>query len=168
MSRQSTTITQIDRSGPAASTGPAADYDGDLVRWAEANAALLRQGRLTEIDAEHLAEELEDMGKSERRALASQLRVLIAHLLKWQYQPERRGNSWRFSVLNARAAIAEIIEDSPSLGPKAEALMLKGWPLARAQAVAETGLPDKRFPPECPYRVDQVLDDAFWPESDGG
>jgi hypothetical protein len=92
-------------------------YDDDLVGWASANAALLRAGRLSQVDALHLAEELEDLGKSERRSLASHLCNLMQHLLKWQFQPGLRGPSWRLSVNNARAAAAEILEDSPSLRP---------------------------------------------------
>jgi hypothetical protein len=106
MSAQSTSLpTRADvRDGPSADTVRAVDYEGDLVAWAEANARLLRLGRLEEVDAEHIAEELEDMGKSERRALGSHLQNLVMHLLKWQYQPQRRRRSWRFSVLNARAS----------------------------------------------------------------
>lgn len=151
---------------PAARSGPEhayADYDVDLIAWARDNAALLRAGRLTDIDAEHLAEELEDMGKSERRALGSHLRNLVLHLLKWQHQPNRRSKSWRFSVVAARSAVSEILEDSPSLVAEARALLHKGYGLAREQAIAETGLPDASFPAQCPYRIEQVLDADFWP-----
>ena len=90
-------------------------YEADLVAWAEANAALLRQGRLAEIDVEHIAEELEDVGKSERRALGSHLRNLMLHLLKWEFQDTRRGVSWQRSIHSARREIAVILADSPSL-----------------------------------------------------
>ena len=167
MSAQSTSLpTRADvRDGPSADTVRAVDYEGDLVAWAEANARLLRLGRLEEVDAEHIAEELEDMGKSERRALGSHLQNLVMHLLKWQYQPQRRGRSWRFSVLNARASVQAILDDSPSLAPRVEALMQKSWHLAREQAIAETGLPEERFPEACPYGIEQVLDSEFWPNA---
>jgi hypothetical protein len=140
-------------------------YDDDLVGWASANAALLRAGRLSQVDALHLAEELEDLGKSERRSLASHVCDLMQHLLKWQFQPGLRGPSWRLAVNNARAAVAEILEDSPSLRPALPYLIRKGYPLARRNALAETGLPEGTLPSDCPYTTDQLLEDVFWPES---
>ncbi|SDX18733.1 protein of unknown function DUF29 [Thiocapsa roseopersicina] len=140
-------------------------YDDDLVGWAAANAALLRAGCLSQVDALHLAEELEDLGKSERRSLTSHLGNLMLHLLKWQFQPGLRGPSWRLSVNNARAAAAEILDDSPSLRPALPALIDKAYPLARRNALAETGLPEATFPQDCPYAIEQLLDDGFWPES---
>jgi hypothetical protein len=140
-------------------------YDDDLVGWAAANAALLRAGRLSQVDRLHLAEELDDLGKCERRSLTSHLGNLMLHLLKWQFQPGLRGPSWRLSVNNARAAAAEILEDSPSLRPALPALIGKAYPLARRNALAETGLPEATFPNDCPYAIDQLLDDGFWPES---
>jgi hypothetical protein len=140
-------------------------YDDDLVGWAAANAALLRAGRLSQVDALHLAEELEDLGKSERRSLTNHLGNLMLHLLKWQFQPGLRGPSWRLSVNNARAAAAEILDDSPSLRPSLPALVNKAYPLARRNALAETGLPEATFPQDCPYAIAQLLDDGFWPES---
>ena len=103
-------------------------YDDDLVGWAAANAALLRAGRLSQVDRLHLAEELEDLGKSERRSLTSHLGHLMLHLLKWKFQPGLHGPSWRLSVNNARAAAAEILEDSPSLRPALPALIDKVYP----------------------------------------
>lgn len=147
----------------AQATYPA--YDDDLVGWAAANAALLRSGRLAQVDALHLAEELDDLGKSERRSLTSHLGNLMLHLLKWQFQPGLRGPSWRLSVNNARAAAAEILEDSPSLRPAVPTLVHKAYPLARRNALAETELPETMLPHDCPYAIDQLLDDGFWPES---
>lgn len=140
------------------------DYDLDLVAWALDNAALLRAGRLSEVDAEHLAEELEDLGKSERRSLGSHLRVLVTHLLKWQYQPGLRGASWRLSVLNARAAIRGILTDSPSLVPEAPRQLEAIYRLARDNAIGETGLPEAAFPPNCPYTIEQALSESYWPQ----
>lgn len=139
------------------------DYDSDLVAWAEDNAALLRAGRLSEIDAHNLAEELEDLGKSERRALDSHLRVLVSHLLKWQHQPGLRGASWRLSIRNARAAIGGILRDSPSLVRELAPRLSGIYDLARDNAIGETGLPEAVFPPDCPYPVERVLSDDFWP-----
>jgi hypothetical protein len=139
------------------------EYEQDLIAWAMKNAALLRTGRFEQIDATHIAEELEDLGKSERRALGSHLRNLVMHLLKWEFQPERRRGSWRSSIDNARAEIAEIVEDSPSLEPFAKERLEKDYALARKNAISETGLPSEVFPTPCPYTIDQVLSDAFWP-----
>lgn len=140
------------------------DYEADLVAWALDNAALLRAGRLSEVDAQHLAEELEDLGKSERRSLGSHLRILVTHLLKWQYQPGLRGVSWRLSILNARAAIRDILADSPSLVPEAARQLETVYHLARANAVGETGLPEASFPADCPYTIEQALSETFWPQ----
>jgi hypothetical protein len=138
-------------------------YEEDLVAWALDNAALLRAGRLSEIDALSLAEELEDLGKSERRALGSHLRVLVTHLLKWQCQPERRGASWRLSIRNSRAEIRTILADSPSLVREVEPLLAGTYELARDNASGETGLPEVAFPQVCPYAAEQCLSDDFWP-----
>ncbi|WP_295622939.1 DUF29 domain-containing protein, partial [uncultured Lamprocystis sp.] len=115
-------------------------YESDLVAWAEANAALLRQRRLAEIDVDHIAEELEDLGKSERRALGSHLRNLLLHLLKWEFQPSRRGTSWQRSIISARREIAVILEDSPSLVGSVPTLILREYPSARRLAAIETKL----------------------------
>lgn len=158
MSRPQPSVREDDRASYPA-------YDDDLVGWAAANAALLRAGCLAHVDAMHLAEELEDLGKSERRSLTSHLSNLMLHLLKWQFQPGLRGPSWRLSVNNARAAAAEILDDSPSLRPALPALIEKAYPLARRNALAETGLPEATFPSACPYAIDQLFDDGFWPGS---
>jgi hypothetical protein len=140
-------------------------YDKDLYSWAKHNAALLRDGRLSEIDIEHIAEELEDMGKSEQRALASHIRNLLLHLLKWKYQPGLRGAGWELSISNSRDAINDILADSPSLQPGFPALMERMYPRARKGARIETGLPDTIFPEECPFSAEQVLTEGFQTDS---
>ena len=141
------------------------EYEEDLFAWAAKNAELLRQGRLSEIDVEHIAEELEDMGKSERHALSSHLKVLIAHLLKWCYQPAFRGVSWQLSIDNARDEIAELLEDSPSLRPSLPDIIERRYPAARKRALRETGLAESVFPRQCPFSLEQLFDEDFWPES---
>lgn len=141
------------------------DHDQDLVAWATANAALLRAGRLSEIDALNLAEELEDMGRGERRALGSHLRNLLLHLLKWRYQPRRRGASWRRSVVNARQEIETLLLDSPSLRAGLPALLAGEYDRAAALAVAETGLSRGRFPERCPFALADVLATDWWPDA---
>ncbi|NBC48293.1 MAG: DUF29 family protein [Gammaproteobacteria bacterium] len=142
-------------------------YERDYYRWLSQNAAWLRQGRLSEIDAEHLAEELEDMGRSEARALASHFSVLMLHLLKWQYQPDQRSSSWRGSIFNARRAIAKLLRDSPSLRRRLADLILDEYPDARFNAANETGLDEQLFPEECPYALADLLDTDYWPNGDG-
>jgi hypothetical protein len=140
-------------------------YNHDFYAWTQEQAALLREGAMHEIDAGNLAEEIESLGKSDRRALGSHLRNLLLHLLKWQYQPAGRhtGHSWRSSIRNARAEMAVLLEDSPSLGREVSGLLTRWYPLARQDAADETGLPLATFPETCPWAPAQVLDSAFWP-----
>ena len=142
-------------------------YETDLVAWAEANAALLRQGRVSEIDALHIAEELEDVGKSERRSLASHLRNLLVHLLKWRCQEGLRRVSWRLSIQNARLQIQDILADSPSLKARVAASLEDEYRRALVLAATETGLPKGTFPADCPFSAEQVLDEDWWPEASG-
>lgn len=139
-------------------------YDKDINAWAQEQARLLRAGRFEMLDIEHIAGEIEDVGKSEQRELASRMAVLLAHLLKWQYQPERRGASWEKTIKAKRKEIAYALDESPSLAPKLqEARWLDMvWARAVAQAVAETGL--DCFPEECPWAVaDEVLAASWLP-----
>ena len=133
-------------------------YDEDFYAWAMATSALLRQRRFAEIDIVHVAEELEDMGKRERRALESYIRNVTLHLLKWRYQPEKRGSSWRQSIRNRRLEIQKLLRDSPSLTGQIPQMLDDEYPAARADAIDET------FPAHCPFTVEQVLDAKFWPE----
>lgn len=139
------------------------DYQQDFYAWALRNAELLKAGRFAEVDIEHLVEELEDVGKSERRALESHIRNLLLHLLKWQYQPHIRGASWRQSIRNARIAVAKIIKDSPSLKAAIPQAISDEYPNARADAVDETDLREEVFPVDCPYLERDLFDSEFWP-----
>ena len=139
-------------------------YERDFYRWTQENARLLREGRLSEIDLENLIEELESMGRSEKRALVNRLAVLIAHLLKWEYQPERRSKSWRSTVDTQRIDVADLLEDSPSLRHEIEERLSRAYVKARILAEAETGLDRESFPPTCPYELEQIMDKDFRPE----
>jgi len=134
------------------------------VAWANEQAALLRAGKFSALDIEHIAEEIEDVGKSEQRVLASRMAVLLAHLLKWQYQPGRRGSSWQRTIKEQRRAIVEHIEETPSLKRSLidERWIRKTWADAVAKAVEETDL--DVFPEACPWTMEQVLDPGFLPE----
>lgn len=136
-------------------------YDKDTVAWAAVNADLLRQRRFGELDVPHLIEELEDMGKSERRALESRLSVLLMHLLKWEHQPFYGSNGWKLSIENARQSIEDCFEDSPSLKPKLEdpAFIARAYTKARRSAAIETGLELSNFPEHCPFDIKEALED---------
>jgi hypothetical protein len=144
-------------------------YDEDFYAWTQEQAALLREGAVQELDLTNLAEEIESLGKSDRRALGSHLRNLVLHLLKWQYQPSGHltGHSWRSSIRNARAEITVLLEDSPTLGQEVPRLLARWYPLARQDAADETRLPLATFPATCPWTPDQVLDPEFWPGENG-
>ncbi|MGB7413687.1 MAG: DUF29 domain-containing protein [Thermosynechococcaceae cyanobacterium] len=138
-------------------------YDRDFIQWVDHAAELLKQGRFDELDLENLIDEVECLGRSEKHALTSNLRILLMHLLKWQYQIEKRTGSWRGTVAEHRTRIQEAFEHSPSLKTYYVQVFDKSYGKARILAASETGLDLKLFPVECLYSVDQVLDDEFWP-----
>lgn len=139
-------------------------YREDFHAWALHNAQLLREGRLTEIDIENIAEELEDMGGSKERELESRLGVLLAHLLKWVYQPERRGNSWTATIEEQRRRIERVLRKNPSLKAKLPENFQDAYGDARLIASRETGFPKSRFPETCPFSLEQTLNDGYWPD----
>jgi hypothetical protein len=142
----------------------AASYDHDFYSWAMEQAALLRSGRLAQVDIDHIAEEIETLGRSEAAALRSSYRVLLGHLLKWRYQSQRRSESWRQTIARERINIDEHLDDSPGLKPRCAELFEKAYGLARREAAAETGMPLNVFPKECPFPMDEAVSDDFWPE----
>ena len=132
-------------------------YEQDFVLWLEHQAALLRAGRLEEVDAARIAEELEDMARSDRRELRSRIETLLLHLLKWDHQPRRRSRSWRASIVEQRIRIADLLEDSPSLRQGLSAILPRAYRAAVQRAVAETGLAPEAFPRALPYDQEAVL-----------
>jgi hypothetical protein len=142
------------------------DYDTDFYAWTQAQAQALRAKDVAALDLEHLAEEIESLGKRDRRILESQLRRLLLHLLKYRYDPApepRRG--WRVTVREARRDIADLLEDSPSLQHHPERYLARAYRIARENAMDDTGLPLATFPEACPWGIAQVLDEDFWPEA---
>ncbi|GJH14402.1 DUF29 domain-containing protein [Caballeronia novacaledonica] len=141
-------------------------YEKDVVAWAYEQAALLRAGKLASIDIEHIAEEIEDVGKSEQREFASRMAILLAHLLKWQFQPERRTNSWTNTILAQRGAIERRLRKTPSLKPMLidEDWVADMWGDAREQAANETRIGFADFPESCPWTMSSVLEQGFLPE----
>jgi Domain of unknown function DUF29 len=140
-------------------------YERDFYAWANEQAALLRAGKLGQADIEHIAEEIESMGRTEKRELISRLTVLLTHLLKWQYQPSRRGTSWEVTIGTQRRALIRHLTDNPSLKAKLGEAVADAYIDARAAAYDETGLSQQTFPAACPWSFDQMMDEAFWPES---
>lgn len=139
-------------------------YENDFYGWTVEQANALRSGRLSELDIQNLIEEIETMGRSEKRALDSRLTVLLAHLLKWQYQPIRRGKSWQLTIEGQRISFFDVLNDNPSLKPQLDAILSHAYSKARIEAAKETGLDKSTFPAQCPWSLSQVVDDAFWPE----
>lgn len=139
-------------------------YDEDFYGWTLQQADLLERRQFDKIDLEHLVEELHSMSARERRELISRLRVLLMHLLKWQYQPNYPiKTSWQTTINNQRDDIGLLLEDSPSLAPKIPEALAKAYPMAVREAVQESGLSKSLFPGECPWTFEQVMDADFWP-----
>jgi hypothetical protein len=139
-------------------------YDSDYYRWSQEQASLLRNGRLDALDILHLAEEIEDLGKRERRALESRLGVLLGHLLKWRFQLDySHRKSWRATINAQRRSINKLLAENPSLRPQLPALIASAFADGRDLVVAETPLDYSDLPEHCPWTAEQVLD-VWWPE----
>jgi len=138
-------------------------YSRDFYAWATEQAALLRAGRLADADIENIAEEIESMGRSEKRELVNRLTVLLTHLLKWQVQPGLRGNSWRLTVLEQRGQLAEHLKDNPSLKSIFPDAFATAYRFALLGAQKETGLPEEVFAAACPWNSEQVMAEGFLP-----
>ena len=136
----------------------------DFYRWTMETAHLLRIGRYAEIDIEAVALELENMGASERRELINRLAVLVMYLLKWQYQPGIRSRSWELTLIEQRREIQELLEDNPSLKPQLQIKLSKAYSKAVLKAEKETNLPKNVFPKECPYPIEHIMLESFYPE----
>jgi hypothetical protein len=142
-------------------TRSTADYEADFYAWTQDQAEKLRARRHNEIDWENLAEEIESVGRSDRRSIRSNLHVILLHLLKWQYQSENRKGGWAASISEHRDRMRRIIEDSPSLASVPGEAIEHEYAAARRRACMETGMPLDRFPERCPYSVSEVLDEAY-------
>ncbi|WP_254013394.1 DUF29 domain-containing protein [Limnofasciculus baicalensis] len=139
-------------------TTPSATYNEDFYLWTQKMAVALRQGAVSALDMENLAEEIENLGKSDRRALKSRLEILLMHLLKWQFQPNRRSGSWQCTIIEQRLRIQDILTDSPSLKNYLISILPEAHHNAILLAAAETTLPLDLFPKDCPYSIKQILD----------
>jgi len=140
------------------------EYDKDFYAWSLHNAALIREGKLSEVDLEHVAEEIEEMGKNNRRELISRLAVLLAHLLKWKFQPERRGNSWKYTIKRQRFDVRDILKESPSLKHELDKRLDYAYEKALITAIEETGFSQSAFPETSPFSLAEALNENFFPE----
>ena len=140
-----------------------AGYRDDLALWSAEQAMLIRAGKLDRVDLENVAEEIESLGHSEESEIESRMNVLLAHLLKWEFQPAGRGNSWRATIDEQRYRIARVIKRSPSLKHHPSAMIAEEYPNARLHASGETGLAESTFPVTCPYPIGHILDPDFFP-----
>ncbi|MET7248032.1 DUF29 domain-containing protein [Methylobacterium sp. EM32] len=138
-------------------------HDTDYYLWTQAQAALIRAGRWSALDREALAEEIADLGGSQKSEIRSRLTVLLHHLLKWEHQPQQRKYGWRATIVEQRTSLDDLVTMSPSLRAWPAEVLGKAYRLARVRAADETGLPERSFPPDCPYTLVQILDERFYP-----
>ena len=141
-----------------------ATYETDFYAWANEQAALLRAGKLGDADIAHIAEEIESMGKTEKRELINRLGVLLMHLRKWKYQPEFRGRSWLLTIKEQRRRVRSHLEDNPSLKALRLNVMAIAYGDAKIMAAKETPIDDDQFPADCPWTYEQAMDAEFLPD----
>jgi hypothetical protein len=139
------------------------NYDEDFYAWANEQATLLRDGRLAEADIEHIALEIESMGKTEKRELVARLTILLLHLLKWTFQPNLRGRSWRLTIKEQRKEVINHLADNPSLRSKIEDAMAQAYEVAVVKAAKETAIDEDGFPEGCPWTFQEAVSEEFWP-----
>lgn len=139
-------------------------YDTDFNLWIEQTVNQLKQGDLQSLDLENLVEEIESMGRSDKREVYSRLKILLIHLLKWRYQPKKRGSSWRNTIDEQRDQLSLILADSPSLKPHFENIFSDCYSKARRGASNETNLAPSTFPIDCPFLLEEILDSEFFPD----
>lgn len=147
------------KADPAAPTR--ARYQDDLYTWVSEQVELLKAGRVTEIDAANIAEELADVGHEQYDKLESALAVVLMHLLKWDHQPEARSRSWEATIREQRRRIARVLGKSPGLKARLSGILAEAYEDGRAWAAVETLLPEADFPPECPYSWDEIQTRPF-------
>jgi hypothetical protein len=143
-----------------------ASYATDFYGWTAEQARLLRKSKPAGLDWENVAEEIETLGKSDRRAVASALKVVLEHLIKWRFQPDRRTTSWSDSIDEHRDRMARILEDSPSLEALPGEVLETEYRRARRKALPDTRLPPEGVPEASPFSVEQAVDPDFWPEAE--
>ena len=133
------------------------NYGGDYYTWLNTTAQAIEQGRLSAMDQAQVAEELRDMGKSERRSIESFLERILVHLLKIEHQPGKHTRSWDLSIQDSRVRLRKLFRDDPSLRPECSELIREAYETARLTAAGQTGLDLDVFPEQCPYSVADVV-----------
>ena len=141
-------------------------YESDVVAWANEQAALIRAGHFDKLDLINIAEEIEDVGKSEQRELASRMAVLLAHILKWKFQPQKRSVSWTLTIKEQRRLLVRRVQKTPSLSPilSDPEWVDEIWVDAKALAEKETGLDMSTYPEICPWSMADVLTPDWLPD----
>ena len=142
-------------------------YESDFFEWTRQQARLLRERRFSDLDLDNLIDEVESVGSSERREIRNRLLVLLSHLLKWQFQPGRRGESWRRTIQEQRDQLEDLVRDSPSLRGYRDDAVVRAYLGATVRAAEETGMAIGLFPDACAFSPDQVFDPSFFPEDRG-
>jgi len=141
-------------------------YDVDFYAWIQQRANVLKAGDFDRLDMDNLIDEIESMGKSEKRELESRLEVLLTHLLKWQFQPDFRGKSWQLMIKDRRKRITKHLKENPSLKSVIPETYVEMYDYAVTAAAKETGLDESIFPAECLWTFDQAMDASFWPDAE--
>jgi hypothetical protein len=156
-----------DRSDPLNNNAPPARYDRDLYSWAVEQAALLRSGRVEEVDALNIAEEIDDVGTKQYDKLENALQLILLHLLKWDHQAERRSRSWWASIQIQRKHAEKVLRKNPGLKPQVEEAIGDGYGVARLEAAKQTKLDPRAFPEQCCYSWDEIMQRPIeWPARD--
>ena len=143
-------------------------HELDFYACTQQQVNLIKSGNLVDIDFEHLLEEIESMGANERRELINRLAILLAHLLKWHYQPSFRGRSWQLTIKEQRRQLQRHLKDNPSLHARLDEFIADSYIDSVLLAAKETGLDELAFPIQCPYTQDDLLNSEFYPESRQG
>ena len=138
--------------------------DSDYARWCEEQAAFLRMRNFSIVDIENIAEEIESLGRSDRREIRSRLQVLLIHLLKWKFQKEKRCGSWKGSIAEARKNIEILLQESPSLKSYPQSILPDEYEFALFKAIDETDLDEALFPAQCPFTITEILDQKYLPQ----
>ena len=140
------------------------NYEKDFYSWTQEQAGLLKNGRFSELDIDNLIEEVESMGRSEKRELESRLTILLLHLLKWKYQEVRRGRSWQLSIDEQRIQFCKTLNENPGLKSALDEIINDAYKLAVIKAAWETKISKAVFPECCPWNLAQFIEDAFYPD----
>ncbi|MBK8086362.1 MAG: DUF29 domain-containing protein [Devosia sp.] len=140
-----------------------AGYEDDFALWSAEQAVLIRAGKFDRVDLENVAEELESLGRGDKYQIDSRMEVLLAHLLKWEFQPGQRSSSWKATLFEQRYRIGRLLKESPSLRGRPGEMLDGSYVIGRFEAIKETKLPEAVFPETCPYTIEQILDPDFLP-----